>query len=91
MTFGLLVEFICFKGYQLITLHLINAFTVCFSIKYVIDKEKNTVFPLNELKLSVTLFALDIQPNSVITNSMGPAIFVRYNLVNLCTNINNLP
>ncbi len=31
-----------------------------------------------------------IQSNSVITNSSGPDIFVRYNLVNLCTNVTNL-
>ncbi len=32
-----------------------------------------------------------IQSNSVITNSSGPAISVRYNRVNLCTNVTNLP
>ncbi len=31
-----------------------------------------------------------IQSNSVITNSSGPAIFVRYNRVNLCTKLTNL-
>jgi hypothetical protein len=30
-------------------------------------------------------------PNSVITNSAGPAIFVRYNRVSLCSQLTNLP
>jgi hypothetical protein len=30
-----------------------------------------------------------LQSNSVITNSLGPAIFVRYNRVDLCTKMTN--
>ncbi len=40
------------------------------------------------LFLSHTLL---IQSNSVITNSSGPAIFARYNRVNLCSKMTNLP
>jgi hypothetical protein len=32
-----------------------------------------------------------LQSNSVITNSSGPAIFVRYNRAHLCTKMTNLP
>jgi hypothetical protein len=32
-----------------------------------------------------------LQSNSVITNSLGPAIFVRYNRVKLCAKMTNLP
>ncbi len=34
--------------------------------------------------------AFNVQWNSIITNSSGPAIFVRYNRVHLCTNDTNL-
>ncbi len=33
----------------------------------------------------------NLHSNSVITNSLGPATYVRYNRVNLCTNVTNLP
>ena len=33
---------------------------------------------------------LELQSNSVIANSSGPAIFVRYNRVNLCSKMTNL-
>jgi hypothetical protein len=45
----------------------------------------------NKRKITgVPLCVLLIQSNSVITNSSGPAIFVRYNRVNLCGKITNL-
>ncbi len=47
----------------------------------------------NRIKSKITgvpLYVLLIQSNSVITNSSGPAIFVRYNRVNLCGKITNL-
>ncbi len=34
---------------------------------------------------------IKFQSNLVITISLGPAIFVRYNRVNLCTKMTNLP
>ncbi len=37
------------------------------------------------------VIVIAIQWNSVITNHSGPAIFVRYNRVNLCSKMTNLP
>ncbi len=52
------------------------------------------VFVNNRVRYNlVSLYIISIfmvQSNSVITNSSGPAVFVRYNRINLCTKMTNM-
>ncbi len=48
------------------------------------------MFKYSQSRLHDDLYGiLRVQSNSVITNSSGPAIFVRYNRVHLCTEMTN--
>ncbi len=55
-----------------------------------LDQSSEMIILVSIFTIFEASFILEVQSKSVLTNSSGPAIIVRYNRVNLCSKMTDL-